>query len=184
MNRYLPVMLPELKFANATVIPSFYGKKCVTGMALRKSIYFRFEQPDLISVDQKIVPDLGSCKVEWKFQGRSVRSEFTFVVKTTTTLESLRYVLPIAAPHSRYRLGTTFALGAEGHRCSIEKDDFQCVWKNPEVVSEEPLFKTCYGKIHYLQVYAREHPLVMRPGQQDKLIITYDPDIVFRRRIG
>jgi len=179
VNRYLPVMMPELRFGDNLVIPSFYGKRCVTGMGLRKSIYFRYEQPDLITAEQKLVPNLGSCKVTWTFSGGSVQSEFIFTVKSKTQMDSMRFVLPIAAPHSRYRLGSTFTLGAEGHRCSVIKDDFQATWKDPEVVTNEPLYKTVYGKVHYLQVLAREHPLVMRPGQQYRLVINYDPDIVF-----
>jgi hypothetical protein len=179
VNRYLPVMVPELRFGENTVLPCFYGKRCVTGMGLRKSIFFRYEQPDLITLDQRIVPNLGSCKVTWSFLGKSIQSEFVFSVKTKTQLDSMRYVLPIAAPHSRYRLATTFALGAEGHRCSVVKDDFQAAWKETMVVTEEPLYKTYYGKIHYLQVLERDHPLVMRPGQQYRLVINYEPDIVF-----
>ena len=179
VNRYLPVMVPELKFGNDVVLPCFYGKHCVTGMGLHKSIYFRYEQPEFITLDQRILPNLGNCKVTWSFQGRKVQSEFVFMVKSKTQLDSMRYVLPIAAPHSRYRLATTFALGQEGHRCSVIKDDFQAAWKNPEVVTDEPLYKTSFGKIHYLQVLERDHPLVMRPGQQYRLVIEYDPDIIF-----
>jgi hypothetical protein len=59
------------------------------------------------------------------------------------------------------------------------KDDFQAAWKTPEVVTDEPLYKTYYGKIHFLQVLERDHPLVMRPGQQYRLVINYEPDMVF-----
>jgi hypothetical protein len=179
VNRYLPVMVPELRFGENVVLPCFYGKRCVTGMGLRKSIFFRYEQPELITQDQRILPNLGSCRVTWSFQGRKIESEFVFTVKVKTQLDSMRYVLPIAAPHSRYRLATTFALGQEGHRCSVVKDDFQAAWKDPMVVTDEPLYKTYYGKIHYLQVFERDHPLVMRPGQQYRLVMNYDPDIVF-----
>jgi hypothetical protein len=179
VNRYMPVMVPELKFGENVVLPCFYGKRCVTGMGLRKSIFFRYEQPELITLDQRILPNFGNCKVTWSFLGRTVSSEFIFTVNAKTQLDSVRMVLPIATPHSRYRLATTFALGQEGHRCSVVKDDFQCTWRAPEVVSEEPLYKTCYGKVHYLQVLERDHPLVMRPGQQYRLVINYEPDIVF-----
>ena len=179
VNRYIPVMVPELRFGNDIVVPCFYGKHCITGMGLHKSIYFRYEQPELITIDQRILPNLGSCRVTWTFQGRKTQSEFVFTVKTRTQLDSMRYVLPIAAPHTRYRLGTTFATGPEGHRCEVVKDDFQAAWKNPEVVVDEPLYKTYFGKIHYLQVLERGHPLVMRPGQQYRLVMSYEPDIVF-----
>ncbi len=179
VNRYLPVMLPELRFGEDRVIPAFYGKHCVTGMGLRRSFYFRFEQPELITTDQRMLNGLGSCRVAWTFQGGTVQSEFIFTVKQKVQLDAMRYVLPIAAPHSRYRLGTTFMLGQDGHRCSVVKDDFQAQWRQPEVVTDEPLYKTFYGKIHYLQVLERDHPLVMRPGQQYRLQISYEPDIIF-----
>jgi len=179
VNRYIPVMIPELRFGENVVVPCFYGKKCVTGMGLRKSIFFPYEQPELVTVDQRILPNLGSCRVTWSFQGKSVQSEFLFTVRVKTQLDSMRYVLPIAYPHSRYRLATTFTVGEGGHRCTVVKDDFQAAWKDTEVVSDEPLYKTYYGKIHYIQTYERNHPLVMRPGQQYRLVINYEPDITF-----
>ena len=36
VNKYLPVMLPELTFGDNVIIPSYYGKNCVTGIGLKK----------------------------------------------------------------------------------------------------------------------------------------------------
>ena len=178
-NKYLPIMLPELTFGDKVIIPSYYGKHCVTGMGLRKSMYFRYEQPELISKDGNIVPGLGSCKVSWTFTGDKITSEFIFTVKNQTKLDKLRYVLALAAPHSNYRIGTTFTLGKESLRPEVIKDDFHATWQETEVVSDNPDYKTPYGKIHYLQTLLRDHPLTMRPGQQYKLTLTFQPDIAF-----
>jgi hypothetical protein len=59
------------------------------------------------------------------------------------------------------------------------RDDFQANWSLLKNVENEPDFRTCYGKIQYLQVLQREHPLIMRPGQQYALHVTFQPDIVF-----
>lgn len=178
-NRYLPIMLPELTFGNDVVIPSYYGKRCVTGLGLRKSFYFRYEQPDLITNDERIISNLGSVKVAWTFAGNKVTSDFIFTVKNRVQMDHMRYVLAIAAPHSTYRIGTAYTLGQEGLRCQVLKDDFQATWQETEVVTNEHDFKTYYGNIHYLQTLTRDHPLIMRPGQQYRLTVSFEPDIVF-----
>ena len=177
LNKQLPVMIPELKFGDRYVIPSYYGKRCTTGMGLRKSIYFRYEQPDLIDTNQEIVSGLGSCKVNWTFNGGKVTSEFIFTVKQPVTMERMRYMLVIASPHSLHRVGNTFTLGQEGLRCTVLKDDFQAQWAETEVVTDDPNYKTMWGNIHYLQTLVRDHPLNMRPGQQYRLSVAFEPDL-------
>lgn len=179
VNRYLPVLLPELTFGEHRTIPGFYGKHCVTGLGLRKSFYFRYEQPELITVAEKIVPGLGSVKVNWSFAGNTVTSEFVYTVKNQVQLDRMRYVLVIGAPHSRYRIGSTFTLGQQGLRCNVVRDDFQGRWLDTEVVTNDPAYKTYYGKIHYVQSLVRDHPLIMRPGQQYRLTVSFQPDIAF-----
>ena len=44
VNKYLPVMLPELTFGDQVIVPSYYGKNCVTGIGLKKSFYLRLGQ--------------------------------------------------------------------------------------------------------------------------------------------
>ena len=57
------------------------------------------------------------------------------------------------------------------------KNDFQATWQETEVVSHDPTYRTNYGKIHYLQVLRRDHPLVMRPGNVYRLAVEFDPDL-------
>jgi len=68
-------------------------------------------------------------------------------------------------------------LGPQGLRCTVAKDDFQATWLDTEVVSNDPTYRTNYGKIHYLQHLVRDHPLVMRPGQTYRLAVEFEPDI-------
>ena len=178
-NRYLPAFLPELTFGEHVVIPSYYGKRCVTGLGMRNSFYFRYEQPELITRDEKVINGLGSCKVQWTFQGNQVSSEFIFTVKSQIQLDSMRLVIPLATPHSVYRSGTTFALGAEGLRPNVVKDDFQAVWADTEVVTDDASYRTYWGNLHFLQTLVRDHPLIMRPGQSYRLTVNYEPDIAF-----
>ena len=67
VNQYIPAMLPELTFGDVSVIPSYYGKNCVTGVGLKKSFYLRFDQPDLIQTNGEFAQGLGSCQVQWTF---------------------------------------------------------------------------------------------------------------------
>ncbi|MDX2187021.1 MAG: hypothetical protein SFV32_08815 [Opitutaceae bacterium] len=177
-NVYVPVMLPELTFGNNVTLPAFYGRNCVTGLGLRNSFYFRYEQPELINTSEEVVKGLGSVKVQWTFTGSKISVEFAYSVKQQITLDKFRYVLAIAAPHSKYRVAGSVALGPQGHRCTVQKDDFQAVWQETEVVSHDSTYRTNYGKIHYLQHLVRDHPLIMRPGQIYRLIVNFEPELV------
>lgn len=178
-QRYLPILLPELTFGDCVVIPSYYGKRCVTGLGLRNSFYFRYEQPELITRDERMVPGLGSAKISWTFNRNKVTSDFVFRVRNRVQLDRMRYVLVIGAPHSIYRIGTTYTLGPEGLNCTVLKDDFQAVWEETDVVTSEPAYKSTFGNIHYVQTLIRNHPLIMRPGQQYRLTVSFDPQIAF-----
>ncbi len=178
-NKYLPVLLPELTFGDKVVIPSYYGKNCVTGIGLRKSFYLRFDQPDLVTKEGAYAYGLGSCHVQWTFGDGKVTSEFTFRVKNQVTMDSMRYALVIGSPHSAYRLGTTLRQGAEGLRANVETDDFQAAWGEFETVSEDPDYRGVAGNVHYVQFLRRDHPLIMRPGHQYKLQVSFEPDVAF-----
>jgi hypothetical protein len=177
-NVYAPIMLPELTFGDNVTLPAFYGKNCVTGLGLRNSFYFRYDQPELINTKEEIVKNLGSAKVQWNFAGAKISCEFSYTVKQQVTLDKFRYMLAIAAPHSKYHVSGMLGLGPQGHRCTVQKDDFQGVWQETEVVSHDPIYRTNYGKIHYLQSLVRDHPLIMRPGQVYRLVVNFEPDLV------
>ena len=176
-NVYLPLMLPELTFGDQVTIPSFYGKNCVTGLGLRNSFYFRYDQPELITTQEEILKNVGSVKVQWSFSGSKVSCEFAYTVKQQVNLDKFRYVLAVAAPHSHYRSPGSITLGPLGHRCTVVKDDFKGVWQDTEVVSADEKYRTNFGKIHYLQYLVRDHPLVMRPGQVYRLAVNFEPDV-------
>ena len=81
----------------------------------------------------------------------------------------MRLALVIGAPHSTYRMGTTLRQGEEGLRANVEIDDFQAKWSSFETVTENPDFRGYAGNTHYIQYLLRDHPLVMRPGQNISL---------------
>lgn len=174
---YMPILIPELTFGEHVTIPAFYGKRCVTGLGLRNSYFFRYEQTELITKDETIVSGLGSVKVTWSFAGSKVNADFIYSVKSQVQLDRFRFAIAIAAPHSRHRLGISPMLGQEGLRCSVAKDDFQGNWREAEVVTEDPAYRTNYGKVHYIQYLERDHPLIMRPGHQYRFSVNFDPDI-------
>lgn len=178
-NTYQPVLLPELRFGDKRVVPAFYGKNCTTGLGLRNAFFFRYDQPDLITVDEKFVSGLGSCKVNWTFAGGKMTSEFIFSVKNQIQLDEMRYTIAIGSPHSNYRSGLTYTLGQEGLRPAVVTDDFQAVWADTEVVTDNPDYKGYWGNIHYLQHLVRDHPLIMRPGMKYRLVVEFEPDITF-----
>ena len=179
VNKYLPVMMPELTFGDNVIIPSFYGKNCVTGIGQKKSLYFRFNQPELVRTDGTFANGIGTCQVQWTFGDGIVSSEFVFQVKNPISMDRMRLALVTGSPHSSHRLGTTLRQGAEGLRANVEVDDFQASWSAFEAVSDNLDYRGYSGNIHYVQFLARDHPLIMRPGQQYKLILSYRPDVAF-----
>ena len=178
-DKYLPILIPELTFGDKVTTPSYYGKRCTTGLGLRNSYFFRYEQPDLITVDGDIVKGIGSCKVSWSFSGNKITGEFVYTVSSQITLDNFRLVVAIGSPHSEYHVPMSFAIGANGLGIAVEKDDFQANWLDTEVVTEDPQYRSYWGNIHYLQVYARDRAMVMRPGMQYRITISMDPDIAF-----
>lgn len=178
-NRYQPVFVPEITLGDNVFTPSFYGKNISTALGLRNAFLFKYDQPELITKDEKIVNGVGSWKVEWEFLGGRITGRFTLQVKQQVQLDRFRLVLPIATAHHRYRLGSTLSLGAESLRCAVLKDDFGATWAETEVVSEDPEHRTITGKMHYYQTLHRDHALVLRPGQPYKLEITFEPDMTF-----
>ena len=178
-DKYLPILVPELTFGEHVTTPSYYGKRCTTGMGLRNSFFFRYEQPELITKDGNIVKGLGSCKVSWTFSGKKLVGDFIYSVQNQIKLDKFRLVVAIGTPHSDYHVPMTYAIGQEGQGVSIEKDDFQANWLDTEIVSEDPQYRSSWGKIHYLQVYARDREMIMRPGVQYRITIALEPDIAF-----
>jgi len=178
-NKYLPVMLPELTFGQDVIIPAYYGKNCVTGIGLKKSLYLRFDQPELIRTNGTMTSGLGTCQVQWTFGDGKIRSEFTFQVKNPSSLDKMRLALVIGSPHSAHRLGTTLRQGQNGLRANVEVDDFHASWSSFETVTDLPDFCGYSGNVHYIQFLARDHALIMRPGQKYKLVLTYEPDVAF-----
>lgn len=176
--KYQPVFIPELTFGDQTVIPCFYGKRCTTGMGLHDSFFFRYEQPELITMDEKITSGLGSIKVCWSFSKGVVKSEFIFSVKNLTQMDRMRYLLVFAVPHSTYRLGSTYAKGPKQLDFEIIRNDFLATLKPLESVKEDLAWRTYYGNILHVQWLTREHPLIMKPGLQYGLTLSFRPDIV------
>lgn len=174
---YIPVMLPELTFGEHRIVPSFYGKSCVAGLDGPGRFYFRYQQPELIDHKENIIPGLGSCRVEWTFKGGQLHCLFAFKAKQAVQLDSMRYVLPVAAPHHQLHSVESLTQGEEGLGAAVLKDDFQATWADPQVVSEDPDYRTYTGKIHYLQTLERPHPLKMQPGKEYCLELEFHPDI-------
>ena len=179
VNKYMPIMIPELTFGDKTIVPAYYGKNCTTKMGMRNTLQFSYDQPTLITKEGVFANGLGSCRVNWVFAGGKINCEYIFKVESQIQLNRIRYSIAIAAPHSTYRIGTSFTLGEEGHRAEVIKDDFQAQWKQTETVSQDSNYRTHNGKIHYIQTLERDHPLIMRKGTEYRLALCFEPDITF-----
>ncbi|MDR1366371.1 MAG: hypothetical protein LBJ13_00465 [Puniceicoccales bacterium] len=176
-GKYLPILQPELTIDGKRYIPSYYGKKLSTGLGSHRSIVFAYEQPELITVEEEIVPGLASCKVAWIFSEEKITSEFTYTVKDRIRIESLRYVIALSAPHSLYG-AHNLALDERSLGAVVEHDDMMLSWQEIREVVDDPEYRTCCGKIHYLQELSRNYPLIMHPGQSYRLIVAFAPDVI------
>jgi hypothetical protein len=172
-------MLPELTFGEHVTLPAFYGKNCVTGLGMRNSFFFRYEQPDLITTQggDRAQPRKREGPVELLGQEGRLRVRLHGEAAGHPRQVPLRP--RVAAPHSKYRVPRlAHPRPAQGHRCSVVKDDFQATWQDTEVVTADPTYRTNFGKIHYLQYLVRDHPLIMRPGHVYRLAVNFEPDVV------
>jgi len=173
-----PCFIPHFHVAGREITPSFAGKNVQVAMGARGAYLLRYEMPDLLDVHERALPDLAAVRVEWEFAGGRMIGRFTLVSRAAFTLESFRMVLPIAYPHSRLNAHGGRSLGAEFHRCQVLRDDLGGDWGPLETVTADPAHRTCWGKIHYYQVYERDHALAIRAGQSLGIEISYEPDIV------
>ena len=181
IDTYLPVLLPELTINGTQTLPSFYGKNCVSGLGLKKAVTFSYEQPELISKDETLLPGVGSVKVRWSFEGSTVSASFIYKFKQPVTVERFRFVIPLSMPHGTHHLNTSLMLGENSLQVSVAKDDFGARWKEIESVVDDPAYRTPYGKICYLQTLERSTPLHVKPGKEYCLELELKPDV---RRIG
>lgn len=177
VGRCVPAFLPEWTIGGNTFTPSFYGKNISIGLGMRNAFRFVYEQPELITKDEKIVPGIGTCRVEWEFLEGKMTVRYTLQAKQPVQLDSMRFVMPIAAAHSRYHLASSFRLGEKSFGCTVPKDDFQGAWLDYENVSEDPAQRTRYGKIYYYQTFVRATPMRLRPGMPYRIEISFEPDI-------
>jgi len=175
--RYVPAFIPEWTIGENTFTPSFYGKNIAVSLGLKNAFRFTYEQPDLITKDEKIVQGIGSCRVEWEFLDGKMTVRYTLQAKQPVQLSSMRFVMPIAAAHSHYHLASSFRLGEKSFGCTVPKDDFQGAWIDYENVSADPTQRTRYGKVYYYQTFVRTLPLRLRPGQPYRIEIFFEPDI-------
>ena len=178
-NQLSSPFIPQFTIGGRTFTPSFYGKNAQVAMGAKAGAYlFRYEQPDLIDLDEKLSTNLASLKVEWELNAGRIVGKFTLTPKSAVVLEGFRLVLPIAATHSRMTPGNALVLGAESHRCEVLKDDFHAAWGETKVVSEDVRHRTCWGKVHFYQVLERDNAMPLRAGQSYGFEIAYQPDIV------
>ena len=173
-----PCFIPEFQIGDHTVTPSFYGRNAQVSIGSRGAYLFRYEQPELIDLNETLLPGIGSMRVEWEFLGGRMVGRFNLLARVAFSLDAVRLALPIASPHSLLSPHGSFSLGENLHRCEVIRDDFGCSWGDVLTVTEDPRHRTCWGKIHHYQVLERVNSLVLRAGQSYGLEIAYEPEVV------
>lgn len=177
-DKYIPVLVPELTFDEGMLVPGFYGKGCVAGLNPSGGFFFKYEQPEAISTDQKIVNGLGAWKVNWTFKEAKIVGEFVFTPRKILELRRFRFMIALGGHHSRFTAPGALHLGEAGQRCQILKDDYQSAWRDPEEVSGDASYRGSFGPIHYLQTLERSHPMTLRPGKAYNFSFSFEPEVV------
>lgn len=178
-NFYTSPFLPEYTIGGKIYTPSFYGKNMQVVMGTKSGTYhFKYDQPDLIDHTEKLSSGLAAMKVDWEFTGGKMTGRFTLTPKVALVLENFRFILPIAALHSRMVSAGALMLGQDSHRCEILRDDFHGEWLETKIVSEDPKHKSLFGKIHYYQILERDKTMSLRPGVGYNFEVVLQPDIV------
>lgn len=178
VGKCVPAFIPEFVIGGKTFTPSFYAKNIKPRMGARPGSYVvAFEQPDLITVDEKIVPAVASMRVEWEFCGNKVTGRWTLVPKVRGELKSMRLVNVTGVYHSSLHCGNAYRLGEKNVGCQIVKDDFGGHWLPYVDVSQDPSDRTRTGKIYYYQEYLRDEPMRLIPQKALTIEISYEPDI-------
>lgn len=171
--------IPEFTIGSQTYTPSFYSKNNQVLMGTKPHTYiFRYEQPDLIDLEEKISQNVASLKVEWEFSGQRIVGKFILTPKVAINLDEFRLVLPIATTHSRMTPGNALVLGPESHRCEVLRDDFHANWSETKVVSDDLKHRTYWGKVHYYQTLERTKAMPLRVGTSYHFEIAYQPHVV------
>lgn len=170
--------IPEFTIRDKIYTPSFYGKNLQVVMGTKSGTYhFKYDQPDLIDLNEKLSAGLAAMKVDWEFTAGKIIGRFTLTPKTALVLENFRFVLPIAAPHSRMVSAGAYMLGPESHRCEVLRDDFGAEWLETKVVSDDPKHRTLFGKVHYYQILERNKSMSLRSGVGYSFEVVLQPDI-------
>ncbi|MDR1456815.1 MAG: hypothetical protein LBI34_02040 [Puniceicoccales bacterium] len=178
INKRLPVLVPELTFGDLVTVPSFYGKNVSTSLGPRREFQFRYEQPELITVNEELISNIASCKVVWSFVEGKVTAEFIYLPRRAIRLDSFRFTFAISVPHSRLTFPIMPSLGDNGLRPQILRDDFHGEWQQLQDVTKDPTYRTNGGKITCLYVYARLLALQLRQGTPYWFSISFEPEVI------
>lgn len=177
-NKYLPILLPELTVDEGTLIPAFYGKSCAAGLTPNGGIFFKYEQTEAVTLEQKTINGLGSWKVQWSFHNGKISGEFAFTPKKIVELHRFRFCIALGGHHSHFQAPGALRLGEAGQNCEILKDDFQASWLSPEEVGSDAAMRGSFGGTHYLQTLERNHALTLRPGKAYNFAFSFTPQVV------
>jgi hypothetical protein len=164
----MPPMLPILTIDGRATAPSCGGKSISTGLGSSREFLFRYEQPDLFSLDGEQVLGVASCKVQWSFRGNRIQAEFSYAPKRALRLERFDFAVPACCAQPCCHPPASVRLGEGGLRPQIILDDFHGDWEPPQ----------SGGQAVTLLRYRRLLPMLLQVGHGYRFIFSLDLDIV------
>ena len=116
------------------IVPSYYGKNCVTGIGLKKSLSVA-DQPDLVKTDKLCLRR--DCQVQWSFA--TERFSPNCLQGQESGFDGQNEIgLGHRFPPFHLPPGTTPKTGTPDFgQCEV--DDFQASWGSFETVTDDPI---------------------------------------------
>lgn len=180
VNKYLPIMIPELTIEKNIFIPSFFAQNTKCGKLLDNSFYLEYEQNEFIDYTQKFCQNIGYCKIKWVFSETKITSMYTFFVKKKVHLYRFRYFIGTSNTNKLFK--NVFSIENSKINCTIINNDFNAL--SSRIMTNNQDYKTYYGKINLIQKFVRSHPMVMKPNYPYSFAVEIQPSFTMNQQIN
>ncbi|MDR2029914.1 MAG: hypothetical protein LBP65_00375 [Puniceicoccales bacterium] len=158
---HCPVFVPSLSWEGVVTTPSFWGKDVASGMGDGREFQFRYEQPELTTPAEEIVPGIASCRVQWTFDDGWIRSEFFYIPRRTVRLDRFSYAIALLEDVAGGMAADHVELRPE-----LLVNDFYGEWQPPRDVAQDPRMRTADGRqIRCLLCLERLLPIQLQQGR-------------------
>ena len=139
VDKYLPIMLPELTFGDKVIVPAFYGKNCTTSMGLPAQ--FQIRPARAVTKDENSSTASASCKVTWSFSATSSAVSFASASSNRSNSTACATSSPSPPRTAATASAPPHARAGRAPHCSGQ-GRLPGKWKDLETVTADPVPRT------------------------------------------